>query len=270
MVKRRHITIENVAVLMPFHKTKMNFYEQISFVNNTKRLNNYPIYLLLPENTNATPFLSIVPDINVLYFPRKYFDTYQGANLLWLEPLIYEQFKNYTFVLKCELDAFIFRDELIDWCNKDYNYVGAPWLNNQSVKNSYQFATFSKNIVIRNIKKLLSYQNRDKEFFVGNGGLSLRKVSVFLRLSKLLPFLVPNIYKVELQEDVIWSIYATSYFPFFKAADYKTALHFSIETNPKHCFEIIGNTLPFGCHAWYKYDINFWKPFIEAEGYDLP
>ena len=27
--------------------------------------------------------------------------------------------------------------------------------------------------------------------------------------------------------------------------------------------------LPFGCHAWFRYDLEFWRPHIEAFGHDL-
>jgi len=40
---------------------------------------------------------------------------------------------------------------------------------------------------------------------------------------------------------------------------------FSFEVGPKHCFEKNNQTLPFGCHAWAKYDREFWKPYLLKE-----
>jgi hypothetical protein len=45
--------------------------------------------------------------------------------------------------------------------------------------------------------------------------------------------------------------------------DWKEALAFSIEQNPQTGYKILGK-LPFGCHAWERYEPNFWKGIIAA------
>ena len=41
------------------------------------------------------------------------------------------------------------------------------------------------------------------------------------------------------------------------------AIKFSFEINPKLLLEMNNNILPFGCHAWWKYDLDFWKNHIK-------
>ena len=48
----------------------------------------------------------------------------------------------------------------------------------------------------------------------------------------------------------------------FKIAPVETSSKFSIETNPSHFYTMNNEVLPFGCHAWEKYDPQFWEPFI--------
>jgi hypothetical protein len=55
---------------------------------------------------------------------------------------------------------------------------------------------------------------------------------------------------------------STHYYPEFKIASLETALRFSFECVPRYCFELTGRTLPFGCHAWPKYDRAFWEPYL--------
>jgi hypothetical protein len=31
---------------------------------------------------------------------------------------------------------------------------------------------------------------------------------------------------------------------------------------PRLCFELNGRKLPFGCHAWQRYDRGFWEPYL--------
>jgi hypothetical protein len=37
---------------------------------------------------------------------------------------------------------------------------------------------------------------------------------------------------------------------------------FSFEVAPRYCFKMNRERLPFGCHAWSKYDQEFWEPFL--------
>jgi hypothetical protein len=55
----------------------------------------------------------------------------------------------------------------------------------------------------------------------------------------------------------------------FKVASVDEAIGFSFECDPRYMYQINNNRLPFGCHAWPKYDLEFWRPFIEARGYKI-
>jgi hypothetical protein len=43
------------------------------------------------------------------------------------------------------------------------------------------------------------------------------------------------------------------------------ALRFAFEAAPRECFERNGRRMPFGCHAWEKFDRGFWEPFLLRE-----
>jgi hypothetical protein len=176
------------------------------------------------------------------------------------------------------LDAFVFSDQLDEWCAMGYDYIGAPWIA------------------------------KDKSFHflgVGNGGLSLRKISSHKRVLRTFCRLQSNLQTLKWysnfnlkgkvgyfsefllrllglrgntrwqfndyrgNEDEFWS-HMGSLFSWFKIPDAAIALQFSFEMCPEELFVLNGNKLPFGCHAWYKGDqINFWRPFIIKEGYTL-
>jgi len=65
-----------------------------------------------------------------------------------------------------------------------------------------------------------------------------------------------------LNEDCFWSFKAADYYPGFKIASVSDGLSFSFEAAPRRCFERNVDHLPFGCHAWGKYDRKFWEPFL--------
>ena len=92
----------------------------------------------------------------------------------------YESFLDYKYILIYQLDAFVFKDDLIFWCNKNYDYVGAPWI--ASISNNPFTLLLNK---ISSIFDSKEKKERKKIFFkVGNGGFSLRKVASHYQISK--------------------------------------------------------------------------------------
>jgi hypothetical protein len=73
----------------------------------------------------------------------------------------------------------------------------------------------------------------------------------------------------DLNEDVFWSLEA-SRLKSFRIPDPLTSAKFSLETEPRFWNQHLAGALPAGCHAWWKYDLKFWKPLIEQCGHQLP
>jgi hypothetical protein len=124
-----------------------------------------------------------------------------------------------------------------------YDYIGAPQLTD----NHFNKSNFKNSLT----KPLLL-----------NGGFSLRKVSSFLRLLKIYHLIYPT---WPSNEDSLFSFYHKRSWPLrflFKLPHWKVALQFGFEQEPEKCFELNGNQLPFGCHAWEKYNPSFWDRFI--------
>ena len=69
--------------------------------------------------------------------------------------------------------------------------------------------------------------------------------------------------------DIFWSQLVPQIMPDFRLAPAAAALRFSWEVLPSRCFEICGGRLPFGIHAWAKYDLPFLRPLLEASGVEL-
>jgi hypothetical protein len=217
--------------------------------------------------------------IQYKYFPEKYFRNINGYNSLLLNRNFYLPFLEYEYMLIYQLDAFVFSDRLIEWCNKKYDYIGAPWL----IDNGPFIG--------------LDFHERP----VGNGGFSLRKISTFcgtcskkirfagflhsifskcIYYSKKYSFfpayplyiLIKLIQKILLKlffdpadsdnnEDRLWSneLYTSGCLP----SPFE-AVKFSFENYPEYLFEINNNELPFGCHKWEShYFFLFWKKYIK-------
>lgn len=261
--------MKKVAIVIPYHKSNISANEELSIKHLVKYLGKFDKYLVLPESIKKVSFK--IPNIKgVINFPTEYFTSVPKYCELLNTKMFYNNFKDYEYILIYQLDVMVFSDQLLKWCNKGYDYIGAPFFNPIIGKLSIR-----KNSPITG----------------GNGGFSLRKVSSFLKVIDIAEKLAyrnsekPYIRKLwfiravltnqshkiwlnappsdyPFNEDGFWSYEAPKYYPKFKVAPFKEALKFGFEKSPRKCFFLNEYKLPFGVHAWKKYDYLFWKEFI--------
>jgi hypothetical protein len=158
--------------------------------------------------------------------------------------MFYERFIPYEFMLIHQLDAYVFKDELEKWCDKGYDYIGAPKLKLKFLKEKNPF-----------VMPLF-------EPILFNGGFSLRRIKPLIKFLKVYNAFIPEWHA---NEDSLFSVYHKRAFPLrfmLKLPTWKEGLAFAFEKNPQISFSLQENTLPFGCHAWEKYNPAFWQKFI--------
>lgn len=217
---------------------------------------------------------TLLPNKKITFtkFNHRYFKSIRTYNLLLLSRKFYTCFHKYDWLLLFQLDSYIFGTEIDEFYQSKFAYFGAPWLENEM-----------------NLKGL----------YVGNGGLSLRKISVFnsiLKRKLIIPdfiwefYTLPSIYNLMskfmyffffskskyldrnsnfdyaklfgINEDFVFSKFFMEDEPFHIPTK-EFALKFSFETNPRLCYKLNNNALPFGCHAWERYDPEFWSVHIK-------
>ncbi len=259
---------KKVAIIIPTHKSSLNLDDLISLKHLKKNLNRYDRYFVIPKKINEKIYK--LNGYKFVKFANEYFESWRGYNTLLLTKEFYEKFTNYEYILIYQLDVVVFSDQLKFWCDKGYDYIAPPWF-----------------------RPIIGYLTHKKGFppSGGNGGFSLRKVQSALNVLENSEMLVKrrsineNIRKLWLlqaiftgkshkiwlnapaneypfAEDGFWSLEAPKYMKGYKVADFKTALKFGFERFPRRCFMLNNNKLPFGAHAWKKYDEDFWKPFL--------
>jgi len=249
-----------VAVGVPIYKSSPDAGELVSLNQCIRVLGRHPVIFFAPERLDMTFYENHCKDkinFQVLRFDSAYFDGIKGYNSLMLSPQFYQSFLSYRYLLIYQLDAYVFRDELEAWCRKGYDYIGAPYIFVDL--DTYPIKVFTK------YRKLLKFLNRlclvrYRFRHVGNGGFSLRHVRHTIRFLTLLKRFVK---KWPLNEDSFFTHFGNLFFLLYKIAPEKEALQFSFEEKPDQAFKINDNTLPFGCHAYARYNDNgFWDDKI--------
>ncbi len=203
-------------------------------------------------------------DISIERFDDRFFTGVQSYNQLMLDVDFYKRFREYKYILIHQTDAYLFKPELQYWCDKNYDYIGAPWYAERKLPkyNLYNFL-FRYGRVFYKKETLL----RRKHFnAVGNGGLSLRKVGSFISvLEKTSPRLIAVFTEGTsnfFNEDIFWSLEAPLINKRFKIPGWQEAIYFSLENYPEISYEMMNHTLPFGCHAFDSGTRKFWQQFI--------
>lgn len=267
-----------VAVVVPLSMRKdLTPEEKISLRHLEHYLGHYDKFMVVPESLKVQ-----YDGFGMKPFDNKFFGSAEAHKRLILSSQLYEAFTDYHYILFYHLDSLVFSDELKEWCNYGYDYIGAPWIEHKE-------APYAR-IAIYNGK-------------VGNGGFTLKKISGMLNVlnskqyqtnpheywntyykDKPLPIRILNSYKIFLKAlgvrnniqweirqqwmrprvsvELFWADRAVHYYPDFRLPSVETALQFAFECLPRHCYELNKHKLPFGCHAWNRYDPEFWAPYI--------
>ena len=269
-----------VAIAIPIYKEIPSSIEIASLSNCFKVLSRYPFFFVCPDNLNLQFYKNFIKSYNVevsiCSFNSKFFDSLKTYNNLMLDINFYKTFKSYKYLLIHQLDAWVFRDELKYWCSLGYDYIGAPWFH------EYHDATAHSELYP----------------IAGNGGFSLRKIESFidilsvirqrryinLRLKSIrqinselhLPLLKKYLvfkkffskknkllyYLNNFNEDLVIVNCFNKVNSNFRLTPCDVGLKFSFEAQPMRLYEMNNNKLPFGCHAFVRYDFDFWKQFI--------
>jgi len=261
-----------VAVVVPLsNRTEFEPEEKISLKHLMHFLGKYDKYFVAPPNLPVDN-----PDFGVKRFDEKFFGSAVAHNKLMLSPQFYEAFIDYKYILIYHLDALVFSDQLTRWCEMDFDYVAPPWIN---VDMPFDGRVGNGGFSLRNVRSFLKVMGSSKravdpDTYWKMTYASRSKPARFLNLPKkyLKHLKIFNNVRWELSktdyyvsyrnEDYFWGTRATHYCPTFNVVTFEKAFYFGFECVPQICFEKTNHTLPFGCHAWPKYDRVFWEPYL--------
>ena len=252
-----------VAVVVPIYKEMPNHNEQISLKQCLNILSSHPIVFVGPENLNTIAYEDMCKGkvtFEIVRFNTTYFKNIDAYNRLMLSSEFYKKFLHFKFILIHQLDAYVFKDELLYWCKQGYDFIGAPHPPHENNLNEIQFLKgYSK--IVGFMNKLLNTHHKISN--VGNGGFSLRKTNTFYRMVKFLKRSTIN-WGIN-NEDGFFKYWGNILYPIVKLPEDDVALQFSIETEPTRSLIKLGGRLPFGCHAFEKYEPLTWQPYIKEK-----
>lgn len=277
-----------VCVVIPVYRDPLTRAEQAALDQCVSVLRRHPISIVAPQRLDAGELLRRHPQSRIEKFSDEFFVSAYSYNKLMLSDEFYARFAAYEYILVHQLDAFVFSDQLQDWCMRGYDYVGAPWIWSQHQPTlPYRLYMAVLSGLCRVIDRPRPDDPPPDKFFqrqlcyaAGNGGLSLRRVASMRDVLARFPRRV-EIYRNgppatwaerprgRLGEDVFFSIEANRYRRHVKTPGLAVAARFAWETSPAIAASLTGGQLPFGCHGWDKLHLDHWRPVFARLGYQL-
>lgn len=244
------VTDPSVAIVIPVYRPEFTEAEKASLKQCMNVLSRYAVKVVKPRSLDLKWVVAEYPAIEFVSFDDAFFSGIDAYNRLLTSAGFYKGFSEYEFILIYQLDAFVFRDELADWCKKGFDYIGSPSLHQE------EFDSLPEG------SGQIFADALSRRRFVLNGGLSLRRIPAFIRYLKIYDRFYPA---WKGNEDMLFSQEATRLIPmklFMKLPTWQEALRFSFEKSPAASYELTNRQLPFACHAWERYDPEFWSSYI--------
>lgn len=224
------------VIIVPVYNEVPNELEKLSL----KQLDiiikdDIEICLVGPNRINFSSYVELFNNNKPKHenFDDKYFESNKSYSQLCLSYDFYKRFDNYEYMLIYQTDCWIFRNEIKKFCEMGYDYIGGPIYSPGS--------------------RWPGFKNSMRPV-VGNGGLSLRKISMMLKLTDPNGYLY-NKYKdgwnsIEYEDMFICDVLAHDIY--INIPDYRIAEQFSIDTLPRH----MNKLNPMAAHrvfALYQY-----------------
>lgn len=239
---------KKAVVVVPVYKIELDEDETASFVHNADVLRNHDVVAIYPYGLDISFYKRIAPGVTYRAFQDDDFSNVARYNRLMTSSRFYKAFSDYEYLLICHFDAWVFTDELIEWCDQGYDYIGAPFMVPFVGKLSAAFPFLSK-----------LYMNK-----IGNGGFCLRKISSHISITHRLRWLSPFCL-VLMHEDIFYTLIVPLFFRGFRRPGAERANRFAVDKKPEECFKRLNGDLPFGCHGWFKRNREFWLGYIKPE-----
>ena len=278
-VRRSEGGAKRVAVVTPVVQWPLSAEEEISLWHLRKHLERFDRYVIGLE---ALP--KELADFRLRRFPSRYFADRFAYNGLLLTKRFYRAFADYEYILVYQLDCLVFAGNLEEWCAKGWDYAGAPWFADPEEPSKGFAGVGNGGLSLRRVRRALEVLGsrrllddpaakgvktgeRSKILYEGlEGRPSLKRMAVagktllhWFGYHNNVRWLTRKMARDHSHEDLFWAYEARKAVGDFRVPEPREALEFAFEAAPRSCYEMNGRRLPFGCHAWAKYDREFWE-----------
>ena len=237
----------SAIVVVPTYRAQLPGIEQYSLDVSLAALQGRPVVFAAPHGLARDYYAQRYPSVPFECFDDEFFASIPGYNRLLLGPAFYQRFAMHSHLLILQTDAIVLRDELDQWVASPFDYVGAPWPDG--------------NELFVNLGRFEGPNGKRLRVHVGNGGLSLRRIDKCIRLLHEFADATTVFHQTGSSEDLFFAFMGALSHDFVLPNEI-TASRFALELKPAYYCAVNGGVAPMGGHAWWKYDVAFWRRLL--------
>ena len=261
-------------VVIPIYKKILSEEEMKSLRQCIRILSRHDLCLISPRSLDLTVYRQVFEEehaaCRIECFDESFFVSQHGYNRLMLTSSFYQRFSEWEYMLIYQLDAYVFSDQLDKWCQKGYDYIGAPFLKlNKEVdplnsgNGGFSLRRIPAFINVFSITGKVLYARGLWRFYRYRGPLHrlpLTLLGIFGYRNHLKDFLSGE----NVNEDLFYAMLGDSSLK-WRVATTSEAMFFAFEGRPSFLFSRT-RQLPFGCHAYMENEYEtFYKPYVEGK-----
>ena len=276
------------VIVIPVYSPHLTTVEQASLRACIRKSKSYVICLLHKQSIDIPDLLDdcgLTPierkQIQAVAIDDSWLASVATYNAMLLQSWFYRLFADWTYLLIFQLDAWILGDDLGDCLAKNYTYIGAPWtahlgpdtpdvgvgnggLSLRCVSEMIRIceSPLWRFMPVFRWRKLAYRMTLFRRYYLFPPSqrplLFFKRLCLFAAMSLGWRNTLAYYARIGIQEDHVLSVYAPCVYSWIRIPTMDEAAAFSIETNPRETMAEYGVERPFGCHAWEKYDRDFW------------
>ena len=287
-------------IVIPIYKDQPTAMEQASIRQTFRVLGRHDIAFVTHAGCALDVYRQIVEDekcpLRVELFDSHYFDSTAHYSDLCFSEAFYLRFQKYDYMLICQTDAWVFRDELDYWCAQGYDYIGAPiyFPYNERHFTRIFFGIGNGGFCLRRIQHCLRIVRHDRKRIFIKPRTLMRMYWHYFRFNEAFTCSIRRRLTLigkclakcvgvnnniafytsrHINEDMLFGSWAADAWGLVdvKLPDELTAARFAMEIGAPELYERTGKALPFGCHAFEKWDFtDFWAKHIPLTSKLIP
>lgn len=240
----------NNCIIIPIYYKKPTLLDRLSInsLSNLEDLSDYDIIFMCPEGLDTENWSSLLKKAKFINFDKSCFVSTSSYSYLLKSYDFWKKFESYEYALIYQTDGYCISGKLSDYIDMNYDFIGGVIL--------------SENANWWNVP------------CVGNGGVSLRKVSTFLEITdpngECLKTISDDVNQLNKYSSGLFDNYEDLYFIQcvgrywdINIAPVSDGYNFCYDMNPEVCYELNNHKLPLFIHAFDK-NIRFWQHILDA------
>ena len=190
----------DMAIVTPIWEESLKPTAQVFVKRSLEATAELPHWFVAPESLDTTWYARNFPDFRIKRFPDHFFRSSQTYSQLLINPRFYRAFDEHEFITICQTDAVLIANPALVNMD-DLDYLGPPW------NPPLRYLKFGRRLYVTSNfghnpeSRLVQMLGRAME--VGNGGLSIRRVSQHNCVTQKIPHLVTARSQNSINEDAL-------------------------------------------------------------------